>query len=285
MTGPASGGSRTMVITGASDGIGAAAARRLAAEGAHVVVVGRSPAKTRAVAEAIGAPHHLVDFGDLADVRRLAGELLAAYPRIDVLANNAGTMRGRRTLTVDGFEATFQVNHLAPFLLTRLLLPRLLECRASVIQTASNAARLFARLDLADPNLERGYSSHRAYGNAKLATILFTRELHRRHGRAGIAAAAFHPGVVGTNFGAEGTAVMRRMFHVPVLTPLLTLAPETGADQLAWLAAGAPGVDWLPGRYYERRRPARSTPVAHDPYLARVLWDLSEEMLGLSGDN
>lgn len=273
-----------MVITGASDGIGAAAARTLAACGHRVVVVGRTPDKTRAVARALGAPFHLVDYTRLDDVRALAEELAATYPRIDVLANNAGTIHHRRRLTVDGFERTFQVDHLAGFLLTHLLLPRLVQSRATVIQTSSRGARAFGRLDLADLNMEHGFTPLRAYGAAKVANILFTRELHRRFGRAGLAAVAFHPGIVATNFGAEGSAVMRRMYHLPLLTPLTTAAPDRGADQLVWLASGTPGVDWLPGRYYERRRPARSRPAAHDPALARSLWDECCALLGVDPD-
>lgn len=134
---------RTIVITGASDGIGAAAARQLAAAGESVVLVGRSPRKTAALASELGLPHHIADYSSLAQVRRLAAELDAGYPAIDVLANNAGGLMGARTLTEDGFELTFQVNHLAGFLLTTLLLDKLIASRATVIQTSSIAARLF----------------------------------------------------------------------------------------------------------------------------------------------
>ncbi|HEY0240804.1 MAG TPA: SDR family NAD(P)-dependent oxidoreductase, partial [Friedmanniella sp.] len=183
---------QTIVITGASDGIGAAAARKLSAEGHEVVLVGRSPDKTAAVANELGAPYLVADFSDLAEVRTLADRLATTYPRIDVLANNAGGIMGHRQLTVDGFELTFQVNHLAPFLLTNLLLPVLTTSRAKVIQTASIAARMFGHLDLDDLGLEQGYSPDRAYGNGKLENILFTRELDRRFADQGIAAAAFH---------------------------------------------------------------------------------------------
>src|SRR6202021_1593778 len=128
---------QTIVITGASDGIGAAAARQLTAAGERVVLVGRSEAKTAAVAAELSAPYYLADFTDLAQVRDLAGKLGAAYPRIDVLANNAGGIMGERAVTVDGFEKTFQVNHLAPYLLTSLLLPTLTASSAKVLQTSS----------------------------------------------------------------------------------------------------------------------------------------------------
>ena len=147
---------RTIVITGASDGIGAAAARALAASGDRVVIVGRSPQKTEAIAAELGADHFIADFTRLADVRALAAELLRRYPRIDVLANNAGGIMGARELTADGHEKTLQVNHLAPFLLTTLLMDRLIESRASVINTSS-AANRFGRLNLDDLGNARKY--------------------------------------------------------------------------------------------------------------------------------
>ena len=165
----------TIIVTGASAGIGAASARQLRARGHDVVIVGRSPAKTEALAREIGVPFHVADYARLADVRRLATEL-ARYDRIDVLANNAGGIMGGREVTADGFEKTFQVNHLAPFLLTRLLLARLVASRAKVIQTSSGAANLWGRkFDIADLQNPRGYRPERAYGNGKLANILFTR--------------------------------------------------------------------------------------------------------------
>jgi NAD(P)-dependent dehydrogenase (short-subunit alcohol dehydrogenase family) len=274
---------RTIVITGASDGIGAAAARRLTADGADVVLVGRDPDKTRAVAEELGAPFHVADYADLAQVRRLAAELDAAYPRIDILANNAGGIMGHRILTTDGFEKTFQVNHLAGFLLTHLLLDKLTASGAAVIQTSSAAARLLSRFDLADLQNERDYSPQRAYGNGKLENILFTRELHRRYAERGISAVAFHPGVVGSNFASETTHVMRRFYHTPVIRNLFTISPDKGADQLVWLATTRPGTDWEPGQYYEKRHVAASAPAARDDDVARRLWGESARLLGLPG--
>ena len=273
---------RTIVITGASDGIGAAAARRLAADGARVVLVGRDPGKTRALAHELDAPYHLADYAELDQVRRLADELGAAYPRIDVLANNAGGIMGGRRSTVDGFEQTFQVNHLAGFLLTGLLLPTLVDSRASVVQTASVAARVYARFDIDDLQNER-YRPQTAYGNAKLANILFTRELHRRYADRGIAAAAFHPGIVGTSFARDTTHPMRYVYASARLKRLLTSSPERGARQLTWLAEGTPGTDWRPGAYYERRRVARwaTSGVAADAGLARRLWEESAHLVGL----
>jgi NAD(P)-dependent dehydrogenase (short-subunit alcohol dehydrogenase family) len=266
---------KIIVITGASDGIGAAATRALS-ERHTVVVVGRSPEKTRTVAEAVGATWLLSDFSALDDVRDLAATLLERYERIDVLANNAGGIMGPRTETVDGHELTFQVNHLAPFLLTNLLLPRLLESRASVIATSSIAHR-YSSLDLDDLDARAGYRPERAYGDAKLANILFTRELHRRFHEQGLSAASFHPGAVSTGFAAQSNSALR-MLYTTVLSKLLR-TPEQGAETLVWLAGGTPGVDWRSGDYFVKRAPAAIKRGAEDPALARGLWERSEAMV------
>ena len=271
--------SRTIIITGASDGIGAAAARMLSAAGNQVVVVGRSPEKTKAIAQEIGADHFLADFSRLEDVRGLAASLLEKYPRIDVLANNAGGIMGDREMTVDGNEKTLQINHLAPFLLTSLLMGRLVESKATVINTASVANVLFGKLDIDDLDLEKKYSPNLAYGNGKLANILFTQELDRRYAAAGISTAAFHPGVVKTSFASGSTTVMRLIYRT-VLNRFL-LSPEKGADSLVWLATAAPGREWKRGEYYEKRRPARKNRQASDPVLTRQLWERSAELVGV----
>jgi NAD(P)-dependent dehydrogenase (short-subunit alcohol dehydrogenase family) len=272
---------RTIVVTGASDGIGAAAARALTAAGEHVVVVGRSPAKTAAVAREIGAPHHLADFSRLDDVRALAEALVERYPRIDVLANNAGGLMGPREVTVDGFERTLQVNHLAPFLLTHLLMDTLLASRARVITTSSVAARLFSSLDLDDLGNERDHSPRGAYGDSKLANILFTTELHRRFHDQGLSAAAFHPGGVATNFGAESTSFFRPLYQSRI-GKMVLVTPEKGAAQLVRFAQTEPGAGWQSGAYYEGGRVARRVnPQARDADLARRLWDRSAELVGV----
>lgn len=271
---------RTIVLTGASDGIGAAAARQLHAAGENVVVVGRDPGKTRAVAESIDADAHVADFADLAQVRSLAATLLERYPRIDVLANNAGGIFGDRTVTTDGFELTFQVDHLAPFLLTQLLTERLIESRASVIQTSSAAAQRFSRFDIDDLQGERDYSASAAYGNAKLANVLFTKELQRRSGAQGLSAVAFHPGVIASSFASASTGMWRWMYTNPLVSRLLT-GTEVGGGRLAWLALGTPGVDWMPGAYYAKNKVAKTSPLADDEHLAQDLWNRSERMLGI----
>ncbi len=268
---------RTIIITGASDGIGAAAARELTLGGDRVVIVGRSPSKTEAVAAELGADFFVADFADLEQVRALAAQLLERYPRIDVLANNAGGIMGAHESTVDGHEKTFQVNHLAPFLLTTLLIDRLVESQASVINTSSAANSLFGKIDLDDLDAEKKYSANKAYGDAKLANILFTMELHRRYHDQGISTAAFHPGVVATNFSTSSTSIMRLVYKTPLKRFLLS--PEQGADTLVWLATTRPGTDWASGRYYEKRSITGANRQAYDPELAAGLWERSEAMV------
>lgn len=271
---------RTVIITGASDGIGAAAAARLSRSGENVVVVGRSEPKTTAVAARLGADYFVADFTDLSQVRRLAEQLLASYPRIDVLANNAGRFTGRREVTADGHETTFQVDYLAAFLLTTLLMDRLVESSARVLNTSSVVNKL-GRVNIDDLDAARGYRALRVYGDAKLEMILFTKELHRRYHAAGISTAAFHPGDVATNFGnVSRTRWMRTAFRGPIKY-LALIGPEQGSDELVWLASSTPGTDWKSGEYYADHKIARANPRAYDPVLARELWERSLAMVAV----
>jgi NAD(P)-dependent dehydrogenase (short-subunit alcohol dehydrogenase family) len=269
----------TIVITGASDGIGAAAAARLSRSGENVVVVGRSPQKTTAVATRLGADHFVADFTDLAQVRNLAKQLLDRYPRIDVLANNAGGFMGRREVTVDGHEKTFQVNHLAPFLLTTLLLDRLVESNAAVLNTSSIGNKLYGRVEIDDLDAEHGYRASKAYGDAKLENILFTKELHRRYHAAGISTAAFHPGNVASNFGSESQVWWIRAAYRTPIKHVALISPQRGSDELVWLASSTPGSDWVSGEYYVNHKIGRANRRAYDSDLARDLWDRSLEMV------
>lgn len=271
---------KTVVITGASSGIGAEAASRLAELGATVAVVGRSAERTAAVAERIGGRAHVADYGRLDDVRRLAADLLAAYERIDILANNAGAIFTARTISTDGHEMTFQVNHLAPFLLTNLLLPRLVATPggARVINTCSNVYR-YARLDLDDlDGTRRSNRGQQAYPASKLATILFTRELARRTEGRGITATAFHPGLVATDLGRDSRVfrLMNSWLGRAVLS-----SPRRGAEPLLRLATIA-DPQTFNGTYFNRLKP--EDPVgeqARDPNLARQLWERSTQLTGL----
>jgi NAD(P)-dependent dehydrogenase (short-subunit alcohol dehydrogenase family) len=273
---------KTVVITGASSGIGAEAARQFAEMGATVAVVGRSPEKTAAVAQRVGGRAHFADYGRLDDVRRLAAELLVAYDRIDVLANNAGAIFTSRTVSADGHEMTFQVNHLAPFLLTGLLLPRLAAAPggARVIATGSKAYRR-ARLDLDDLDgvRRRPSEAHQAYSASKLAVILFTSELARRTRALGITASAFHPGAVATDIG-RNSKLLRLMFGSPLSRAVLP-GTRKGAEPLLRLAALTDPAA-VNGVYFNRFEPeALANRQARDPDVAQRLWERSARLTGL----
>jgi NAD(P)-dependent dehydrogenase (short-subunit alcohol dehydrogenase family) len=250
----------------------------LQGRGARLVIVGRSPEGTRRVAATLGADYHLADFAKLSDVRALAAALLERYPRIDVLANNAGGLMGERTVTEDGHELTFQVNHLAPFLLTALLLGRLIASRARVINTSS-VGNTFGHVALDDLENARTYNAFRAYGTAKLMNILHARELQRRYGEAGLNAASFHPGIVATGFARAGKGPIAFLYNS--FTRIFLISPRRGADTLVWLVSTEPGRDWQGGGYYARRKPARTNPQADDPALARRFYDASARLVGL----
>ncbi|KQV05955.1 SDR family NAD(P)-dependent oxidoreductase [Leifsonia sp. Root112D2] len=283
-----SGARRTIVITGASSGIGAIAAARLADEGADVAVVGRNAERTRAVADRVNGTAFLADYDHLDDVHALAAALLARYERIDVLANNAGGIVPRRALTVDGNERIIQANHLAPFLLTNLLLPRLIESATAtdapvrVVSTASMANR-FGHLRLDDLNwAKRAWlGGWRAYGTSKLATILFIRELAERMTGTGVSAYSVHPGIVATSFGM-GIAAMRA---ANALTAgRYGISAAEGAAPLVALAASAP-VGAPSGTYFDRLSAnGRVVAQAHDAQLGRDLWRLSAQLVGLPAD-
>ncbi len=266
----------TVVLTGATRGIGHAAAIELAARGAELGVVGRDTARVRVTAEEArtsggGAPvhEHVADLARMDEVRRLAAELLETYPRIDVLANNAGAMFTSRHVTPDGFEQTFALNHLAPFLLTNLLLERLTASRARVVTTASDAHK-GGLLDLDDLQSERGrFRPGRVYGTTKLCNILFTRELQRRN--PAIVANCFHPGVTRTGFAKRGA--LARISHPR--RPFLR-SPERGASSLVWLALDPPGASFAASTSRSSGRCSRA-PGADDR-LAAELWERSEEL-------
>lgn len=274
---------KTIILTGASDGIGAAAARQLADSPHRLILVGRSVEKTRAVAEETGSEWFTADFARLDDVRALAAKLTDAVGEagIHVLANNAGGIFGDRTPTVDGFEKTMQVNHLAPFLLTNLLLPALLRAGGAVINTSSVAHRLFGHIDVDDLDNARRFSPNKAYGDAKLANVLFTESLHEKFHAQGLSAVAFHPGTVQTNFASDSSSIMRLVYRTP-LRRLLLIGPDKGGATLRWFIEGTPGETWISGAYYdERALTSRVNPQVKDPALAEALWQRSAELVGI----
>ncbi len=272
---------RTIVITGASDGIGRAAAASLKAEDANVIITGRSREKTKTVADELKVPYYIADFSKLTEVRQLGSELKRDYSSIDVLANNAGGIMGsERTLTEDGFDKAIQVNHLAPFLLTNMLMDTLCSSKAAVINTSSAAQQFSGVIDVKDLRLDNGYSRMGAYGKSKLMNVLFTKELHSRFHSQGISAVAFHPGVVRTNFGKEFGGSTQLLYSGPVKYVLKT--PERGADTLIWLATTTPGKDWTPGEYYSNRRIKRPNKQAEDIQNAKSLWEASLKATGFA---
>ena len=271
---------KIVIVTGASDGIGAAAARKFESLGAKVVIVGRSPQKTKKIGDELNVPYYVADFSKFADVRALAEKLKSAYPHIDVLANNAGAVMGKtRTTTVDGHETTVQVNHLSPFLLTNLLMDTLVSSKATIINTSSMANRFGGGLDIDDLDSTKKYSRFPVYGQAKLMNILFAKELQKRYGSKSIFAASFHPGVVRTNFSIE-TGGFSGMLYKTFLNGLLIPA-EKGADTLVWLASTTPGIDWTAGEYYSKRKISKANTKAYDEQLAHDLWEKSLVLTGL----
>lgn len=273
---------RTVVITGASDGIGAALAGRLAAQGDKLLLVGRSADKLRRVAEPLGAQSFAADFEYLDNVRTLAESLRATTDRIDVLANNAGGVFAEKVITSDGNERTMQVNHYAGFLLTNLLLDSLLAGNATVVNTSSAGARVFGKIDMADLDQRGKYKTIKAYGDSKLANILFTKGLHARYHDQGLSSVAIHPGSIASNFGKEtGTRAMKLIYASPIVRLLST--PDDGADNLQWAIDGVPGTTWVSGEYYEPRKlPRRPNPQQDDPALVDALWAESSRRVGLS---
>jgi NAD(P)-dependent dehydrogenase (short-subunit alcohol dehydrogenase family) len=274
---------RTVVVTGASSGIGAAAAEELGRLGAELVPIGRDERRLAAVAERIeragghAAEPLAADFASLDQVRALAGRLLERHPRIHVLVNNAGTVTARRELSADGYELALAVNHLAPFLLTNLLLDRLRESAPARVVTTSSIAHAGAQLDLDDLQLERDWSLSRSYGNSKLANIMFTRVLAERLRGAGVVANCFHPGTVRTRIARDAGFVRALAWR---LASTFFRSPSRGARTLVHLAASAEGAE-VTGRYFVDSKPARTARRAEDDALADRLWELSEELTGL----
>ncbi len=271
---------RRIVVTGASSGIGLATARRLAAAGHEVVMVSRD---TPRGAEALARVSELAtgplptflaaDLSSQASIRELSGRLHDRFTSIDVLINNAGTASAHRELTVDGIERTFATNHLAPFLLTHLVIDLLWAAPAGRIVGTTSESHA-ARLDLDNLQGERDYKFFSAYARSKLANILFTYELARRLGYARVTANCFTPGPSATNFGRGAGGLMGLM---SAAVRLIGRSPESGARVAAHLAT-SPQLDKTTGLYFFRGKPARSKPATYDPGAAARLWAISEQL-------
>lgn len=277
---------KTVLITGATNGIGKATATELAGLGATVVITGRDRARGQAVLEEIRSKTGnskldllVADLSSQAEVRRLAAEFKAKYPRLNVLVNNAGGFFDARQTTVDGLEYTFAFNHLAYFLLTNLLLDTLKASAPSRIVNVSSAAQSSGKLNFDDLQAEKRYSGMAAYNNSKLANVLFTYELARRLQGSGVTVNALHPGVVNTGFGDNSqNALIRGLLW---LFKRFTLSPERGAQTSVYLAS-SPEVEGITGQYFDNKQAKPSNPLSYDEAAQKRLWDISTALTGLS---
>jgi NAD(P)-dependent dehydrogenase (short-subunit alcohol dehydrogenase family) len=279
-------GGKTILITGATGGIGLRASIALARMDAQVVMVGRDASRTtQRVAEVRAASGNstvdwlLCDLGSQAQIHALGASFLAKYDRLDVLVNNAGTVYTKRTLTEDHLEATFAVNYLSVFLLTNLLLDLLIRSApARVINVASNG-HYGGTMDFSDLGFERGYQIMRAYSRSKLAEVLFTRELARRLQGTGVTVNSVHPGAVATNIWDRAPAYVRPIFAVA--KRIAMISPEAGAATIVYLAS-SPEVAGKTGLYFEQNRPKTPSRLAQDDALAARLWDESAKLVKLA---
>ncbi|MBI5479538.1 MAG: SDR family oxidoreductase [Deltaproteobacteria bacterium] len=277
---------KVFLVTGATEGIGKAAARDFARRGATLVLVGRNPAKTAQVkaeiaAEGGPAPVETIvgDLALLAEVRRVAAEFRARHDRLDVLVNNAGAVFDQRQVTAEGIEMTFALNHLGHFLLTHEVRGLLEQTPGARVVSTSSGAHRMGNFDFDDlVKREKVYGSFQVYGDSKLANILFTRELARRLQPAGVVANCFHPGMVQTGFALNGRGLTYLMVKLSYWA--IARTPEQGAETLIWLAT-SPEAATKSGEYFYNCRVARTSKVAKDPALAARLWGLSEQLCGL----
>jgi retinol dehydrogenase 14 len=276
---------RTVLVTGGTGGIGRATALGLAAMGAHLAITGRDRGRGESAAREIRAAGggqvdvFVADLSAQSEVRRLADEALQRLPRIDVLVNNAGGYWHTRHVTADGLERTFALNHLAPFLLTSLLLGRLQRSAPARVVTVSSNVQAMGRIDFDDLQGERSYSGARAYNQSKLANVLFTYELARRLQATSVTANALHPGVARTSFGAEDPGRAQRLF-TPFMRPFMK-APAQGAATSVHVAS-APDLEQVTGRYFASSKPRKSAKRSYDEAAAARLWQVSAGLVGLA---
>jgi len=274
---------KTVVMTGATSGIGEVAALALAGLGARIVFIARDEARARATlrkieAKAPGSSHrmHLADLSSMGETRKAGAAIAASEPRIDVLINNAGAMFADRRVTPEGLELTFALNHMAYFVLTEALREKLIASAPARIVSTSSTAHEGASLDFSDLQSARGYGGFKVYGRSKLANILFTRELARRLAGTGVTANCLHPGFVATRFGHSAGGWTARI--IPFLQAF-AISPEKGADTIVHLAS-SPEVADVTGGYFVKRKVVEPSAAARDDSAARRLWEASEALAG-----
>jgi len=278
---------KTVLVTGATSGIGLEASVALARQGARVIMVGRNQAKTEAaradVASRSGSKEVsslLADFASQASVRALANAVRSQADRLDVLVNNAGGVNKARTVTADGIETTFAVNHLGYFLLTNLLLDLVVKSAPARVVTVASVGHRRGTLDFEDLGFERGgYSIMRAYSRSKLANILFANELARRRAGSGVTSNSLHPGSVDTNIWSGAPLWAKPIIQV-LLRPFF-ISAEKGGERIVQLAA-SPELEGVTGKYFEDGKVVDPAPLARDASLATRLWDVSARMVGLA---
>lgn len=275
---------KRVLVTGANTGLGLASCLAMGRMGAQLILGCRDAQKGQAALEQVRASGAeaellLMDLGRKASLREAAQRLSDHHPQLDVLMNNAGVFMAERTLGEDGIEATFSVNHLGPFLLTRLLMPLLRASPSARVVNLSSNAHSAGRLLLDDLGAERGYSAIGAYGDSKLANLLFNRSLARRLEGTKITSNAVHPGGVRTELGDTDSAWKRAVGSV---IRWFLVSPEQGARTQVWVAS-APELEGVSGRYYVKQREVQPSALAQDEQLAERLWTLSEELAGISG--
>lgn len=280
---------KRMLVTGATSGMGKVTALRLAQQGASVVLVGRNHDKTEATAQEIRrqAPQSdvqflVADLSSLAQVRTLAQAYQSAYPRLDVLINNAGGMFARRQLSADGLEMTFALNVFAPFLLTHLLLDTLKANSPARIITVASATHVGKHVPFDDLTHEKGYKPLNVYAESKLMAIMLTYELARHLEGTGVTANTLHPGVVATNFGKDARGSIWPVM-VTLMAPF-SLSPEKGAQTALYLAS-SPDVVNVSGQYFVKSRPARSSDASYDVSAQQRLWAICERLTGLTASD
>ena len=274
---------KTVLITGATSGIGLQTSVRLAQLGASLVMVGRDPAKTAAKVDevrkrsrATSVESLLCDFSSQERIRALAEEFRAGHERLHILVNNAGAVFANRTLTGDGIEATFALNHLGYFLLTQLLLDLLVKSAPARVINVASAAHYRGTMDFDDLGFERGYKIMRAYSRSKLANVLFTRELATRLEGTGVTVNSLHPGSVATNIWNGAPRWMRPIINI--LARFFMLTPAQGADAVVHLAV-SPEVEGKTGLYFENNHPKTPSVLASDSSVAKQLWERSSKLV------